>query len=118
MRDRSVDASPLVYARVAGLGYLIGLVFFGFHCLVLGYLVFRSGYVPRVLGVLLIFASVGYLVDSFSRTLLSNYSEYEAIFTGVVFVPAFIAEASFCLWLLLKGVDVPGPKELPAGGQP
>ena len=111
-----LHALALLALEAHSFGYLIGLVFFGFHCLVLGYLVFKSGYVPRVLGVLLIFASVGYLVDSFSRTLLSSYPEYEAILTGVVFVPAFMAEVSFCLWLLLKGIDVPGPKELPAGG--
>jgi hypothetical protein len=41
-------------------------------------LVFKSGYFPRVLGVLLIFASLGYLIDSFANVLLPNYTNYEA----------------------------------------
>ncbi|MEJ2217843.1 MAG: DUF4386 domain-containing protein [Gemmatimonadota bacterium] len=98
---------------LGGAEYLvIGLVFFAFHCLVLGVLVLRSRYVPRILGILLLGASAGYLIDSFGRTLLSNYAAYEAIFALVVFGPAFIAELSFALWLVVKGVDV-GPTRLP-----
>jgi len=102
-----VDASralALVLLEAHGYGYTIGLVFFGVHCFVLGYLAFRSGYVPRVLGGLLVVASFGYLVDSFARTLLPRYADHEGLFTLVVFVPAFVAELSFALWLLLKGV--------------
>jgi len=91
-------------------GFLIGLVFFGFHAFALGYLVFKSGYIPRILGVLLIFVSLGYLVNSFANFLLPNYSNYEAIFYIVVFLPAFIAELSLSLWLLLKGGKIPEMK--------
>jgi hypothetical protein len=35
-----------------------------------------------------------------------DYAKHEAVFALCVFVPAFIAELSFCLWLLLKGIDV------------
>lgn len=87
-----------------GYGYALGLVFFGAHCLVLGYLVLRSGIVPRLLGGLLLVAGVGYLVDSFARTLLVDYAQVQPVLDMVVFVPAFVAELSFCLWLLLKGV--------------
>jgi hypothetical protein len=83
--------------------WLIGLVFFGLHCLVLGYLIFKSGYVPKTLGVLLMVAALGYLVDSFANFLLPNYAEYEATFLLIVGVPAIVAELSLCLWLLLKG---------------
>jgi hypothetical protein len=43
----------------------IGMIFFGLHLLVLGYLVFKSGYIPRILGVLVIIASWGYLIPCF-----------------------------------------------------
>ena len=49
--------------------YGIALVFFGFACLALGYLIFRSGYLPKSLGVLMFVAGVGYLVNSFGRFL-------------------------------------------------
>lgn len=91
--------------------WLIGLVFFGVHLFVLGYLIFKSGYIPRILGILLIIASLGYLIDSFANFLLLNYEHYEAIFALVVFVPAFIAELSLCLWLLWKGGRIPEIKK-------
>jgi hypothetical protein len=86
--------------------WLIGLVFFGFHLLVLGYLVFKSGYIPRFLGVLLIVASLAYLVDSFAHVLLFNYADYASIFMLVVFVLGVIGELSFTFWLLLKGTKI------------
>jgi len=113
---QQLQALVMVFLKAHSFGYLIGLVFFGFHCLVLGYLVIRSGYLPRVLGILLIMASVGYLLDSFSRTLLSTYDEYATLFMVVVFVPAFVAEGAFCLWLLLKGVNLPGTADPAVGG--
>jgi len=87
-------------------GWLIGLVFFGLHLFDLGYLVFKSGYIPRVLGVLLIMASFGYLIDSFAHFLLPNYADYEAIFLLIVAVPGTISELSLCLWLLFRGVTI------------
>jgi hypothetical protein len=83
-------------------GALIWGTFFGLHLLVLGYLLFKSGFFPRILGVLFVFASLGYLVDSFGHFLLPQYTE---IYSWVVWatVPA---ELSFALWLLIKGVNV------------
>lgn len=87
-------------------GYALGLVFFAVYCGLLGYLIVRSGYVPRVLGVLLMVAGAGYMIDSLGRTLLASYAEYEAVFGLIVLLPAFVAELSFSLWLTIKGVDV------------
>jgi len=101
-----LHALTLFFLDAHSFGYVIGLVFFAFHCLVLGYLVYRSGFLPRVLGLLLGIAAAGYLVDGFGRTLLSSYSDHESLFALAVFVPAFIGEFSFCLWLLVRGVRV------------
>jgi len=84
-------------------GWLIGLVFFGVHCLILGYLILRSDYVPPVLGMLLILAALGYLIDSFAHFLLPDYASYQTVFLVIVAVPAIIAELTLCLWLLWKG---------------
>ena len=83
---------------------LIGQVFFGFHCLVLGYLVYRSGYIRRTLGILLVFASAGYLTESFGNLLSPQNAE---VFSYIVAVPAVVAELSLCLWLLIKGAKIP-----------
>ncbi len=102
-----LHALALLFLEAHGYGYAIGLVFFGAYCAVLGYLILRSGYVPRLLGFLLLCAAAGYLIDSFARTLLSDYAQYEALLGLVVLLPAFVGELSFSLWLVVKGVDVP-----------
>jgi len=101
-----LPALILLFLNAHSIGYSIGLVFFGLSLFVLGYLVFKSGYFPRILGVFLLVAASGYLIDSFASFLLPTYEAYEATFALVVFLPAFIGELSMCLWLLLKGVKV------------
>ncbi len=85
-------------------GYGIGLIFFGFTCLIVGYLMFRSGYFPRAIGVLQIIAGLSYLINSFAQILSPTFAA--EIFPAIL-VPAFIGELSTCLWLLVKGVNVP-----------
>ena len=65
-----------------------------------GLLVFKSGFFPRILGVLLIIACFGYLVHSLTFLL---FPHYEAIVSSYVAVPEAIGELSMVLWLLIKG---------------
>ncbi|HJQ14605.1 MAG TPA: DUF4386 domain-containing protein [Anaerolineales bacterium] len=74
----------------------LGLVLFGIHLLVLGYLAFQSGYVPRFLGILVVIAGLGYLTDGFGKFLSPNYSVTISMFT-------FIGEALLTFWLLWRG---------------
>ncbi|MCY9666226.1 DUF4386 domain-containing protein [Paenibacillus alginolyticus] len=88
-------------------GWLIGMVFFGVHLLVVGYLIIKSGgYIPRIIGIFLILASAGYVIDSLAHFLLSNYADYKTIFQLIVAVPGVIGELSLAFWLLIKGVKV------------
>ena len=75
-----LDALVLLFAEAHSYGYILALFFFGAHLAVLGFLVLRSTSAPNILGVLLMFASAGYLLDSFANVLLSNYSDYETLF--------------------------------------
>jgi len=104
-----LPAFSMLFLDAHSIGYSLGLVFFGINLLILGYLVFKSGYFPKILGILLLAASLGYLLDSFAKVLLPNYASYAPIFDLAVFTPAFIAELSFTLWLLIKGVKVQQP---------
>ena len=80
------------------------LILVGLHLVLLGYLVYRSGavpsyksgYVPKTLGVLLAIAGVGYVVDSFGRVLVSGYAFEVAAFT-------FVGEVLLIFWLLIYG---------------
>jgi len=89
--------------RLHAYGYAISLVFFGFVCLILGNLLFRSGYFPRTLGVLMTITGLSYLTIGFTQILVPAYA-------GKVFpimaAPAFIGELSLCLWLTVKGVNL------------
>lgn len=96
-----VDALAALFVEAHGIGYLIGGAFFGVHLLLLGYLVYRAGYLPQWLGILLTLAAAGYLVESFGTFLLPRY---EAVYVWVVAVPAAVAEVSLALWLTVKGV--------------
>ena len=99
-----LHALAMVFLDAYNYGFTIGIVFLFLHALILGYLIFKSGYFPRILGVLFIIASIGYLIDSFSHILIPNYK------TGPVYLalPIALAEIAFPLWLLIKGVNVEG----------
>jgi len=84
-------------------GYAISLVFFGFACLALGYLIFKSSYLPRTIGVLLAVAGACYLLTNFARFLAPPFA---AMLFPVLVVPIFVAELSLAMWLVVKGVDV------------
>ena len=88
--------------NIQGVGYAIGLVFFGFYCLLVGYVIFKSKMVPKFLGILYIISGLGYLINSFIMLLSKGFAN--PLFTYVA-IPIFIGELSFCLWLLIKGVD-------------
>lgn len=81
-------------------GFNISLIFFGFECVLLGYLIVKSQYLPKVLGGLMTVAGVCYLVNSFALLLAPQ------LVTMAVLVPAFMAELSLALWLTVKGVDI------------
>lgn len=98
-----LQSLALLALKLHGSAYAISLVFFGFACLALGHLVFRAGYLPRTLGVLLGIAGVCYLVDSFTLFLAPALSS--ALFPAI-FLPVLVAELGLALWLIVKGVDV------------
>jgi len=79
-------------------GILIAQIFWGLWLFPLGYLVFKSDFLPRILGILLIIACFGYVIESFTIFLLPSFKGI-ALYT-------FWGELLFPLWLLIKGVNV------------
>src|ERR1700675_1521211 len=88
-------------------GFGIALVFFGFSFLVYGYLLFRSGYFPKTLGILMAIAGLSYLTNSFTLILAPAFAGT----ISPLLVLALIGELSLCLWLIVKGVNVQRWKE-------
>lgn len=111
---RQLYALAYLCIKSHGYGFGVGLIFFGCGCLVLGSLIFRSGYLPKTLGVLMQIAGLCYLVNSFALLLAPAFAD---VLFPAILVPAFLGELSLCLWLLVKGVNVSKWKEdrSPAG---
>ncbi|MBA3648322.1 MAG: DUF4386 domain-containing protein [Chitinophagales bacterium] len=84
-------------------GFGMGLIFFGIECLVLGYLIIKSGYLPGTIGYMMQIAGLCYLINSFALILAPSFAN---IISPAILIPSFIGELSFCLWLLLKGVNI------------
>ena len=92
------QALALILFKLDSQAQTITLVFFGLYCLLIGFLIFKSTFLPRILGVLMALAGLGWL--TFLAPPLAN------ALSPYVLVLGFLAELSLMLWLLVKGVNV------------
>jgi hypothetical protein len=93
-----LEALASVFIRLHDGGTNIAFIFAGLWLLPLGYLVFQSRFLPRILGVLLVLAGLGYFAYAFGSLLSADYNLDLVLLTG-------LAEVLFLLWLLIKGVN-------------
>ncbi len=100
--------------RSHDIAFNIALIFFGFTCWVNGYLIFKSGYFPKLIGILMQIAGLSYLTACFAALFSPAFSD---LITPAIPLPPLIGEASFCLWLLVKGVNIAKWKERTSMGQ-
>ena len=93
-----------VYLQVNSFQYdwAISMVLFGIHLVLLGYLIYRSGYIPRVLGVLLVIDGLGWVTNSLRPYL------FPKAHLGFLFI-TFLGELFFMLWLLVRGWKIQEP---------
>jgi hypothetical protein len=101
-RAEQIEALALLFTRLYTQGSSIGFVFFGCYCLTLGYLVARSAFLPRAIGVLLAVAGVGWLTNSFSGLLALPLG---GTISPAMSAAAILGEAALTLWLLTRGVN-------------
>ncbi len=94
-----LSAQAMFFLDLSEHGVVIAQIFWGLWLFPLGYLVFKSGYLPRILGVLLMIGCLGYLFDFFAFFLFPNFETTVSLVTG-------FGEIFFMLWLLIKGVDI------------
>jgi len=86
--QRSIDSFNAIWNA--------GLILFGIHLLLIGYLAYRSGFITKIIGILLVIAGLGYLIDGFGTVLVAGYALNVAQVT-------FVGEAVLIFWLLIKG---------------
>ena len=98
----TLEANTMLALDAFNATWLIGLVAFGVHLILIGAMILRSGIAHRALGIIIGIAGSAYVFDTAAYTLVSGYSANAEIFTAIVAVPAVIAEATFTLWLLLR----------------
>ena len=97
-----LQALALMFLKLYGQCFNISFVFFGFYCLLIGYLIFRSTFLPRILGAGMAFAGLGWL------TFLSPALAHHLV---PYILAAGIGEISLTLWLLVAGVNAQRWKE-------
>lgn len=88
----------------------IGLVIFGGHLLIVGYLAFKSDSIPKVISILLLLASIGYMSIHLSKTFLSQYDTVISTLNLLFSVPMIAGELGFGIWLLFRGGKLPRKK--------
>jgi hypothetical protein len=102
-QPEQLQTLAMLALRLHGDGYAICLAFFAFACLTLGYVIYKSTYLPKTIGILMTIAGACYLVNSFAVFLAPALA---AKLFPFLFAPIFGAELSLALWLLVKGVDM------------
>jgi len=92
----------LLSLNIQSQGYAIGLVFFGFYCILIGYVIFKTNAIPRIIGVAYAVAGLCYLINSFTMFLSKGFVNPLFIYLAI---PIFFGELCLCLWLIIKGID-------------
>jgi len=101
-----LHALALLFLNAFDKIWSIGLFVFGCHLLLRGYLAFRSGFIPKILGILLLVASLCYLITTSANILLPSYDNYKATVDAIISAPLAIGELGLAFWLLFKGGKV------------
>jgi hypothetical protein len=91
-----VNALAMVALRAFRNHWYFGLIFFGIHLLLTGYLALKSTYIPKVIGILILISGFGYFLSSIRPYLLPGINIDFALYT-------FLGEVIFMVWLLIKG---------------
>lgn len=95
-----LNSFALLSVKLHGMGYNISLLFFGFHLIILGYLVYISGLFPKFFGALLLVGGICYIINSFTWFLFPGLVK---IIYPAILIPCAIGEWIFCSWLMIKG---------------
>jgi len=108
------EGMAMLFLRLYNQGNIVNQIFWGLWLVPLGILIFKSGFIPRILGVLLIIGAFGYVASS-TTTLLSPH--YGRLISGWLMVLPALGELPMIFWLLVKGVSGAAGSQ-PAGNPP
>ncbi|MGG2093342.1 DUF4386 domain-containing protein [Bacillus sp. S13(2024)] len=106
LKTDQLQAQMMLFLEAFQSIWSIGLIIFGGHLMVVGYIAFKSNSIPKVISILLLLASIGYIVIHLCNTFLPEYDEAISILNLVFSVPMIAGELGFGIWLLFKGGKV------------
>lgn len=99
-----INALVMLFFKLYENGTIVVQIFWGLWLIPFGILAYRSGFIPRLLGILLILGGIGYVIASLTGLL---YPMYVGIVGSIATIPSAIGEISIIVWLLIKGVSQP-----------
>lgn len=102
-----LNALMMLFLDLHSTGYSLDGIFFGLWLFPLGYLVFKSGYFPKILGILLMMGSITTFV---AFLMYFIFPDYDGIINSITSITSAIAEFGFCGWLIIKGANIPEVK--------
>jgi hypothetical protein len=94
------ESLALMLINAGGFGLEVFSMFYGVGAILLGYLIFRSQYLPRILGLLLAISGFAFVIKAFASVLAPTYA------SPLLLLPVAVAWLSLTIWLLAKGVDI------------
>jgi hypothetical protein len=98
-----INALAYLAIKAHGYGFGVGLIFFGVACLVRGYLMVKAGYIPKILGILMLLTGWCYLINSFALLVAPALAD---LLFPFILLPPLVGELSFSLWMIVKGVNL------------
>jgi hypothetical protein len=99
--QEQLDALAYVLLRISGFGQALFSMFYGIANVIFGWLIYRSGYIPRLFGVGFTVMGIGFTLRTFLLVLAPAYASPLLLAGAAVVFPLFV------VWLLTKGVDIP-----------
>ncbi|WP_397538683.1 DUF4386 domain-containing protein [Rummeliibacillus pycnus] len=102
-----LEASVMLFLKAFHFIWSVGLIIFGGHLMIVGYLSFQSDIIPKVVSLLLLIASIGYIIIHFNHTFLPKFDGITTILESILSVPMILGELGFGIWMLFKGGKVP-----------
>jgi hypothetical protein len=103
MGENDLQTQVMMHLDNYSSGIEISQIFWGLWLFPFGYLVYKSGFLPKLLGILLMAGCIGYLMTFFGGFLYTDF--HKTTFSSIIGMPASIGEIGICLWLLIMGTN-------------
>lgn len=103
MLPDQISAQVMLYIHTFSKMWSFGLIVFGLHLLIIGQLVLKSGFIPKVLGILLLIAALSYVIIHLLYVSFPQFEQTTALLENILSLPMALGELAFGIWLLIKG---------------